>query len=287
MIIDSHCHMFSPRTVENVKSRMDMVAELSLCVTGVSARVTPKSLVNCCAEANVEACLLLPTANPDKVHKENLRHMKMAQDYSQLHTLATLHPDMENLEDEISFVLEKDIAGFKMCSFSQKFELSSVATKNMFSMIERISSSIAIRPVVVMDTFIKADMHFGADPRFLTRPETLARIVADYEGIDFVAAHMGGLCAEIDHIRRHLVRRPNFYLDTSNAAHVLRQEEFIRLVLDHGPEKILFGTDWPWFDHRKELMLIETLLTNAGLNQEEKDLVFWGNASRLFGICQN
>ena len=96
---------------------------------------------------------------------------------------------------------------------------------------------------------------------------------------------MGGLCAPSREIKEHLAPRQNLYLDTSNAAHLLSSEEFVGMLQLHGPEHILFGTDWPWFSHEEEVMRIDDLLRQAGFSFQERSRVFSGNISCLLQLA--
>jgi hypothetical protein len=107
-----------------------------------------------------------------------------------------------------------------------------------------------------------------------TTPLLLSDIIRKYPGIDFVAAHMGGLAAPPEEIFTHLVPSKNLYLDTSNAAHTLSEKDFLRLLEIHGPEHIIFGTDWPWFDHKEELNILGRLL-NLAIQRRRKEKVFY------------
>jgi len=95
---------------------------------------------------------------------------------------------------------------------------------------------------------------------------------------------MGGLGALPEETFKHVVPSKNLYLDTSNAAHTLSEKDFLRLLEIHGPDHIIFGTDWPWFDHKKELNILVRLLDLAGYNREEKEKVFYRNIASLLGI---
>ena len=284
MIVDSHCHIFTSRIVENVAAKSAMVAELGLHVQDVGQRLDPGNLEESAWENNVDVCLLLPTAAPDKVRAENDRHLRLSSRYSRLRTLATLHPVMEDMSGEIRRVLELGIKGFKFSSFSQRFELASREVEAMLSRIELIGLEFGWQPVIILDTFTRADIHFGADPNHLTRPETLMQVVRRHAGINFIGSHMGGLAADIDELRRHLTPAPNLYLDTSNAAHTLHEADFSDLLSIHGPGHILFGTDWPWFHHADEIPRISSLLEKAGYNKSDQAAVFGGNACKLFGL---
>jgi uncharacterized protein len=282
MIVDSHCHIFTEQIIRNVSSNSALVESIKLDVEHAVQRLYPKALEQS-AEANgVEICLLLPTAAPNKVRTENDRHLMLASKWPRLRSLATLHPMMKDLSDEIRRVFDFGIVGFKLSSFSQRFDLISREVKEMLSVLERLGSDSGIRPVVVLDTFTRADIHFGADPDHLTTPAKLAEIARRHPEIDFMGAHMGGLAANPDELLRELTLAANLYLDTSNAAHTLTNGDFIQLLKMHGPYHILFGTDWPWFHHAAEIPKIRSLLEEAGYNGSEQEAVFGDNACRLF-----
>ena len=115
-------------------------------------------------------------------------------------------------------------------------------------------------------------------------PSVLGELADHYPGINFIGAHMGGLDASDDEIRTHLTPRANLYLDTSNAAHTLSNQQFGDLITQHGPGHILFGTDWPWFMHESEIKLIDRLLDSAGFSEKEKTEVFYMNMAGLLGM---
>lgn len=284
MIIDCHCHIFTNKIIENVSTKRAMVEELGLNVQDAWQKSDPLLLEESALQNNVEVCLLLPTAAPDKVREENERHLKLASEYSRLRSLATLHPAMDDMAGEIRRIFQLGTRGFKFSSFSQRFELASPEVEAMLSAIGRIAEEFNWRPTIIFDTFTRADIHFGADPLHLTRPQTLTRVVRKHPEINFIGSHMGGLAEERDELRQHLTPCPNLYLDTSNAAHTLDEEDFIYLLNVHGPEHILFGTDWPWFHHAEEMSLIRSLLQKAVFNQSDQEAVFGGNACRLFGL---
>ncbi|MCX5834487.1 MAG: amidohydrolase family protein [Deltaproteobacteria bacterium] len=135
-----------------------------------------------------------------------------------------------------------------------------------------------------LDTFTRADFHFGARPETITRPAKLSAVDRNHPGIQFVGVHMGGLAAPFEELRRDLKPEPNLSLDTSNAAHTLKDDEFIELLKIHGPAHILFGTDWPWFDHASEIPKLNGLLDRAGYGPADKENVFGLNVRKLLGL---
>ncbi len=282
MIIDCHCHIFTEHIVKNVARKKEMVRDLRLDVTEGLNRTTPASLEACAETADVDRCILLPTAAPDKITQENDRHILYAAASPRIHTLATLHPFAPNIKSEINRIFDLGVYGFKFSSFSQRFDLDWPETMAMVTLIQKAAAGRNIFPAILLDTFNQADKYFGANPEHITTPEKLSRIARCNPGINIVGAHMGGLKADFRDLFDCLQPAPNLFLDTSNAAHTLTDDQFIRLLEKHGPSQILFGTDWPWFAQESETEIIDGLLALTGFSASEKVRVFGGNALRIF-----
>lgn len=285
MIIDSHTHIFSSKIVTGVSSKSAMVNKLNLHASFAAKRTNIPALKDDCLSSGIAACLILPTADAASVNKINTSFIGLAAASDFLFTAGTLHPLYGSNKEELVRLQEHGVRAIKLCSFSQGFPLSAPETLDLFKVIDSVNLSGNRRVSVILDTFYLAHEYFGTPGLHTTTPMLLGDIVKRYPDIDFVAAHMGGLAAPPEEIFRHLTPSKNLYLDTSNAAHTLSETDFLRLLEIHGPEHIIFGTDWPWFDHKEELSIIGRLLDLAGYNKEEKEKVFYGNIAGLLGIA--
>lgn len=284
MIIDAHAHLFTPKIIANVSAKSEMVAELHLQTDEATQRIGTAALGTALSRAGIHAALMLPTASSDGVSEVNRVAIATASDCHYLNTAGTLHPECKDLQAEMIALHAAGIRAIKLCSFSQGFMLDAPATMAMFAQIETFNRNHIDHFFVVLDTFYKAAFYFGTDPRYTTDPASISRLVRTFPEISFVGAHMGGLTAPFEDIIRCLPAADNLYLDTSNAAHTLNEAEFIRLLRVHGPDHILFGTDWPWFDPEKEILLIEGLLDRAGYTVTDKAKVLGGNIAELTAI---
>ena len=281
MIIDAHVHLFTPKIIANVSAKTEMVAKLHLQTDEATQRIGTAVLGTALGRAGVHAALMLPTASADGVSEVNRDAMATAAGCDYLNTAGTLHPECKELQSELAALHAGGIRAIKLCSFSQGFILNAPATMEMFAQIEAFNRNHSHHFFVVLDTFYKAAAYFGTDPRYTTDPACISRLVPTFPGITFVGAHMGGLTAPFEDIIRCLPAADNLYLDTSNAAHTLSETEFIRLLRVHGPDRILFGTDWPWFDPVEEIPLIKGLLNRAGYTANDKAKVLGGNIAEL------
>lgn len=282
-IFDSHIHLFANKVIFNVRQKKEMVRQLKLQPDGAENRTSAKSLKADMAAAGVEGTLMLPTANATGVRKTNKHCINTTTANPFIKTAGTLHPDAPDIDAELTFLQQHHVRVIKLCSFSQGFALNSSNALKMFEAVQSANENSGAPFAVVLDTLYTAHRHFGTRAEFNTTPKRLAALIDRYPGINFIGAHMGGLDAPYDEISRYLHPRPNLFLDTSNAAHTLLKKEFCNLVEQLGPNRIIFGTDWPWFNHAKEVTLINNLLDNVGLNRAEKKRVFGSNIYQLLG----
>lgn len=72
----------------------------------------------------------------------------------------------------------------------------------------------------------------------------------------------------------------NVYFDTAASPFLYTPDIYNHVVKLAGPDKILFGSDYPLMPQRRLLEEIKAL----DLNQKTKDLMLSGNARRLLGI---
>ena len=285
-VFDSHVHIFNRKIIGNVLPRTDLIRALSLEVENIENRLHPSALIEQMQEANVVGALMLPTSDANKLAAVNRDCIKTAGTIPGLFAAGTLHPDFDAIEAELLYLSKASVRVIKLCSFSQKFSLSSLKTDKMFDRIQSFNSTMTVPFSVVLDTLTLADRYFGTDPEHTTTPQALMGLVRRFPGINFIGAHMGGLGAPFDLLIQCLEPALNLYLDTSNAAHTLTEAQFIQMLRLHGPGHILFGTDWPWFLHQSEIECISNRLEAAGFNAPEKQAVFSGNIEKLLGIAQ-
>lgn len=108
----------------------------------------------------------------------------------------------------------------------------------------------------------------------------LANWAEMYPDIDFVAVHMELYTDHREAVRR-IAQIPNFYGDTTFVA----PEDVVHAIETCGPEKILFGSDAPaiGLNSYQALEDLKRILPDT-FGREAADLVFFGNARRIFHL---
>ena len=128
-------------------------------------------------------------------------------------------------------------------------------------------------------------VHAGLDPKcpddVHCTPEMAAEVIDEVHPANLVLAHLGG--NEMwDDVEKYLVGK-DVYLDTAVVLDVIKEDQFLRIVRNHGADKILFGTDVPWRDQGTFVHL----LNDSKLTQEEKNKIFYKNACKLLDFQGN
>ena len=125
-------------------------------------------------------------------------------------------------------------------------------------------------------------VHAGQDPKcpdnIHCTPTMAEEVLNEVEPEKLVLAHMGGneLWSEVE---ERLVGR-NVYFDTGVILDRMPQEQFLRMVREHGADRIVFGTDSPWADQKKFVEILKEM----PLEEEERNQIFAGTAVKLLGL---
>ena len=126
--------------------------------------------------------------------------------------------------------------------------------------------------------------HAGYDPigtpPYRSNPAMFAYVADRMQGGVLVAAHLGGQ-SQWEDVLRNLVGK-NIYLDTSMASKFCPRELFEQIVKAHGADNVLFASDSPWSEAGVEV----ERLKSYDFTDEEKEMIFHGNAERLLGLAE-
>ena len=174
---------------------------------------------------------------------------------------------MPDLEAELDRLAARGIKGVKMMPLLQEVYPDDPCCGNLYeALIERKMILVA---------------HAGRDPldreEVFGTPVRFAKTVQCYPELKVVLAHLGGL-RMWDDVRRHLLSAGgNVYFDTAYVSFYMGREEMGELIRDIGPERVIFGSDYPWEEPGRAAEIIK----GVGLCPAESEAVFWKNAVKL------
>jgi len=104
--------------------------------------------------------------------------------------------------------------------------------------------------------------------------ETFGKITDMYPGITFIMGHAGNSDSWVN-IWKLLQKRPNVYVETSMAPSPGELEKIVQKI---GPNRILFGSNFPFCEPNVELMKI--IMLNH-VSDEEKNQIVYNNALKI------
>jgi predicted TIM-barrel fold metal-dependent hydrolase len=183
-------------------------------------------------------------------------------------SFGTIHPLFEDFSEELRRIKKMGIKGIKIHPDYQKFHPDE---ESVFPIYE----SLVENDMVVL---FHAGVDIGLYPPIYATPKRLAAVLDNFPKIKLIAAHLGGYECW-DDVETFLVGR-DVFLDTSFAIDYMESERFVRIIREHGFDKILFATDSPWKPQAEEVQKILAL----PIPEKAKEDVFYRNAVRLLNL---
>ena len=183
-------------------------------------------------------------------------------------SFGAIYPHTDDYKADIDFVCSLGLKGLKFHVEYQGFSLDEPKMLKIYDYAFE-------KGLIVLH-------HAGFDPAFpppyRSSPKQFANIIKEMQGGVLVAAHLGGE-RQWDEVEEYMVGK-NIYLDTSMGSTLYPTEQLVRIIKNHGSDKILFGSDSPWSRADEEIAFIRGL----DISEEEKENILFKNAKRLLGI---
>jgi predicted TIM-barrel fold metal-dependent hydrolase len=129
--------------------------------------------------------------------------------------------------------------------------------------------------------------HSGATrgPRQLSNPFAFSEVLDEHPGLHLVLAHLGG--ASWHEIAEFAAAYPSVSFDLceiiawTGAPNAPSRDQLGRLIRDVGSDRVLFGTDFPWYELDAT---IDHLMDLPHLSDEERRGILGENAARRMGL---
>lgn len=267
MVIDFHTHIFPDKLAARARqSLMDSTVHFGHPYTALT-EMTKDSLLRCMDEWGVDISVIQPVVTKPSQTVTTNNWAAGAQD-DRIIAFGGIHPDTDDYKRDIDLVSSLGLKGIKLHPEYQRY------TPDEERML-RIYDYAFSKGLIILH-------HAGFDPGmpepFHSDPERFAKMLDKISGGVFVLAHLGSQ-QMWDDVEKYLVGR-DVYFDTSMGFECFPQEQFLRIVKNHGADKILFGSDSPWSNASRELEILRSL----PLEEKEKRLIMCENAERLLRI---
>ncbi|MFO7821930.1 MAG: amidohydrolase family protein [Lentisphaeria bacterium] len=261
-VFDIHTHIFPDKIAERTVQSLGEASGLTPSYNGTRA-----GLQQALQEAGLSGALNCPIATkPEQV--DSITAWASRENRWPILSLGSIHPDYEDITGFFANLIKSGLPGIKLHPEYQHFELDDPRLVPIWEECNK-------RRLTVM-------LHTGADiaftPPFHSGPEAVAALVDRYPDIKLIAAHFGGW-EMWEKVEKWLLGK-GVYLDTSFTLGRLSDADFVRMIREHGTERVLYGTDAPWRNQKADL---EHFL-RLPLSSTEKQQILWDNARWLLPL---
>lgn len=264
MIIDFHAHAFPDKVAQKAIPKLAGVGGIEPWGDG-----TVSSILSRMDEWGVDRAVILNIATNAK-QQTNVNDFAIEVNASsdRLYALGSLNPDSDNIAAEARRLRDAGIRGVK------------IHPDYMGVTIESEKFDAVYKACVENDLFVVT--HSGWDfisPDLIhCTPDGILKVLAKYPTLKLVAAHLGA-CRMWDEVERLLIGK-NVWLETSLAPlYDFDREKCARMLQNHDPDKLLFGSDFPWYSMSLACEYVESL----GVSEELKRKIYSENALKLLG----
>lgn len=276
MIIDFHTHTFPDKIADATLAKLRAASHTISFTNG-----TVSGLRESMGRAGIDWSVVLPVAtNPLKVSSINDLSASLTGKDGLIY-FGCIHPDMENPAEEICRIAKLGLKGIKIHPVYQGVDIDD------------------IRFLRILDAAGKEDLvvvtHNGDDIGFPgvvhCTPQMARNALKQVGDVKLVLAHMGGwknwesvadalldTSAGLDtafSLGSLVQSEPRHY--SPEEEKLMSQEAFCEMVRAFGSHRVLFGTDSPWSDQKREVDAISAL----PLTEKEKRDIFSENAKKL------
>lgn len=275
-VIDFHTHAFpdkiAGKTIEMLSAKGGIPAH---------SDGTSKGLAQVLMEAGISLGIVLPvvtraeqfasiTRFAVQINEEREQCRKTAHSGGnvkgvELLSFGGIHPDTPDYKKELKTLSDLGFLGVKLHPDYQGVFFDDIRYMRI------IEYATELGLVVITH----AGIDIGIPEPVRCTPERALRVLREVKPEKLVLAHCGGwgLWEEV----LETLAGESVYMDTAYSMGHIPEELFVKLCRVHGVERMLFATDCPWGNPKRDL---ETFLAMP-FTEKEKEQMLHGNAERL------
>lgn len=261
MIIDIHAHIYPEKIAEKATAAVSSFYEdAPMAYKGVSER-----LIESGSKIGVEKYIVHSVSTkPEQVESINNFILGEMDKHKEFIGFGTMHQDYKNFEQELKRIKQLGLVGLKLHPDFQKFQADCPQMDAVYEVLTELKMPVLF--------------HAGDCRYDFSGPRRILNVLKKHPKLTIIAAHFGGY-TEWDKSLEVLAGN-NLYFDTSSSLWKLPIEKANAIIKKHGVDKMLFGSDFPMWNHEDELKRFNQL----DLSESDKEAVLYNNAKRLLGL---
>ena len=265
MIIDFHIHIFPDQIAAKTIEFLENEGNIKVFTKGTLAGLK-KSI----KENNIDISVVLPVITKTSQFDTVNSHAAKITGKEGIISFGGIHPDTEDYKEKLETIKKMGLLGIKLHPDYQKTYV------NDPKMYRIIKYAVELGLVVL----IHAGLDIGLPDPIHCTPQRAANMLSQIEDENarIVLAHMGGFNLW-DEVEEYIVGK-NVWLDSSYSLGMIPDEQFMRIVKNHGIDWTLFASDSPWGGQKENM----EYLSKLDFTEEELVRILCLNAMELLGM---
>lgn len=259
MIIDFHNHIYPEKIAMKATKSIGEFYNVGMCKVG-----TTDTLVETGEKAGIGKYLVQSVATTAaQVHSINDFISSQCRQEERFVGFGTLHPDVEDIPAEVDRMISLGLRGVKLHPDFQKFNIDDKCALPIYEACE------GRMPIL---------FHTGDFRYTYSHPERVLNILKQFPDLTVIAAHFGGWGIWDEAVP--YMMRCSCYMDTSSTFGFIGADRMKRLILKYGPDRLVFGTDFPMWSSVDEVNNLQTM----GLSDDWLEKIFYSNARTILKL---
>ena len=228
-IIDIHTHIYPEKIAQKATESVRDFYELE---GSVAMNGTVDMLLERGKKAGISQFVVLPVSNaPNRVRHINEFLLEQYKFHDCFIGFGTLHADMENLHEEVQWILDHGLKGIKMHPDSQRFNIDDPRLMPVYEQLQ------GVIPVM---------LHMGDQRYNFSHPARLRKVLDNFPKLEVIAAHFGGY--SMYETAREILSDKDCIFDISSSMMFMEPGVAEKYINYYGAERLAYGTDYPLWD---------------------------------------
>ena len=247
-LIDIHTHIYPPTIARKAAASIREFYQLGT----DEMDGTADTLLERGTQAGIDRFVVLPVAmRPERTRHINDFIIEQVAQQPRFLGFGTIHAGMENITDEVQYIMDQGLRGLKMHPDSQVF---SIDDPRLFPAYEMLQAKL---PVI---------LHMGDKRYDYSHPARLRRVLELFPNLQVIAAHFGGY--GMYETAYEYLHDKDCIFDVSSSMMFMEDGVAEKFINIYGAERMAFGTDYPLWDPVPETKrFLELKLTDEQFEQ--------------------
>lgn len=268
MVIDFHTHVFpekiAARTIQTLENRSHIKA---------AANGTLKGLCTSMKRENIDYSVVLPVVTKPAQFDSINEYAASINNTEGILSFGGIHPENNNISERLSYIKSLGLKGIKLHPDYQDTYIDDERYIEILKECIRLDLCCVIH--AGLDIGLPTPIHCPPDRAYIMLQEVLKDCNKDSK---IVLAHVGG------HLQWRLVEEllvgQNVYFDLSFCLNMIEKDQLLRIIENHGSDRILYATDSPWSGQKEMVDFVKSL----PLDTEDIENILYKNALKLLDM---